>query len=297
MVLFTTIEHNLLMLYHLYNQALQTETGFILQEYQDWQASFNNAAPTRFYHILLLTTGNGKITYSFNEYSFEAPCIIFSAAYQPFTFSSTASLNGVVLQFATDFFCIDHNHSEVGCQGLLFNNVYDSPYVALTPTILSELSGLIGNIKTEFETQEKPDPELVSTYLKLMLKIAVREKKKQLNIEELNNIRADKPLLTELKLAIEQHYKSEKSPSYYADKLNISSKALGKLVKEQFGRTLTDMIQERVVYEAKHQLFTTKKPVKEIADLLGYDDPYYFSRLFKNVTTISPEKYRQTIHY
>lgn len=285
------------MLYHLYNQALHTETDFILQEYPEWQITAEGSSPNRLYHILLLTSGKGSIHYSFNEYRFEGPCIIFSSAYQSFNLSAAAPLDGIVLQFATDFFCIDHNHSEVGCQGLLFNNVYDIPFVPLTSVILTELLEIIGNIKKEFNTQEKPDAELISTYLKLMLKIAVREKKKQLNIEELNKTVEDKPLLTKLKLAIEQHYKSEKSPSYYADQLNISSKALGKLVKEQFGRTLTDMIQERVVYEAKHQLFTTKKSIKEIASLLGYDDPYYFSRLFKNVTTISPEKYRQTIHY
>lgn len=285
------------MLYHLLNKALHTETDFILQEYPEWQVSTLASSPNRLYHILLLKSGKGSMHYSFNEYQFEGPCIIFSSAYQSFTLSGVTPLDGVILQFATDFFCIDHNHSEVGCQGLLFNNVYDSPLVSLTLAILTELLEIIGNIKKEFNTQEKPDAELISTYLKLMLKIAVREKKKQINIEELNKAVEDKPLLTKLKLAIEQHYKTEKSPSYYADKLNISSKALGKLVKEQFGRTLTDMIQERVVYEAKHQLFTTKKSVKEIASLLGYDDPYYFSRLFKNVTTISPEKYRQTIHY
>lgn len=285
------------MQYHLYNQTLEMETDFLLQEYSQWHESTDEASVTRLYHVLLLTSGVGEINYAFNKHAFTGPCILFVAAYQPLTISPITPLNGVVIQFATDFFCIDHNHSEVGCQGLLFNNAYDSPHVALTDHIATELLGLVDKMRAEFNTQEKADAELVSTYLKLMLKIAVREKKNQLDVEELTDTKFDKPLLTKLKLAIEQHYKLQKSPSYYAEMLNISSKALGKLVKERFNRTLTEMIQERVIYEAKHQLFTTTKSVKEIADYLGYEDPYYFSRLFKNVTTISPEKYRQTIHY
>lgn len=285
------------MQYHIYNQTLQTETDFIIQEFNQWQENTVEVSVTRLYHVLLITAGAGEVHSTFNKYPFTGPCVLFVAAYQPLTISPITPISGVVIQFATDFFCIDHNHSEVGCQGLLFNNAYDNPHVALTSNIVNELLALLDKMKTEFNSQENPDAELISTYLKLMLKIAVREKKSQLNVEELNNTKSDKPLLTKLKLAIEQHYRLQKSPSYYAEMLNISSKALGKLVKERFDRTLTDMIQERVVYEAKHQLFTTTKSVKEIADYLGYEDPYYFSRLFKNVTSISPEKYRQTIHY
>ncbi|WP_348620766.1 helix-turn-helix domain-containing protein [Pedobacter lusitanus] len=41
-------------------------------------------------------------------------------------------------------------------------------------------------------------------------------------------------------------------------------------------------------------LYTKSITIKEIAFSLGYDDPYYFSRLFKKMMGISPEQYRQT---
>jgi YesN/AraC family two-component response regulator len=39
-------------------------------------------------------------------------------------------------------------------------------------------------------------------------------------------------------------------------------------------------------------LDTTNQPVKQIAASLGYDDPFYFSRVFKAVNEASPTEYR-----
>lgn len=268
-----------------------------MQNYAQWQATAPSTTANRTYHIFLLAKGSGKFMYEFNTHLFKAPCALFFAAYQPFKIQADEETAGTVIQFATDFFCIDHHHSEVSCQGLLFNNVYESPMIEVQGSIDTELTDVVRKIELEFEQQEQADAELVSTYIKVFLKIAVRAKKQQLSTLAIQQNLTDKPMLTRLRTLIELHYRETKSPSDYADKLNISTKALGKLVKENFGRTLTDMIQERVVYEAKHQLFTTDKSIKEIADYLGYEDPYYFSRLFKNVTSVSPEKYRQTIYY
>ncbi|MES2690969.1 MAG: AraC family transcriptional regulator [Bacteroidota bacterium] len=285
------------MIYRISNQRLQSEIDFLLSDLATWQSNAHDAAGIRMYQVILLSSGNGELVYGVNRHRFSASCVLFVPAYQPFKINATETLTGSVIQFATDFFCIDHNHSEVGCQGLLFNNVYDSPYIRLNAGIEKELNELLGKITTEFNSQSKPDPELISTYIKLLLKISVREKKIQLNVDETSRSGTGKPLLLQLKLLIEQHFKTIKSPSAYASMLNISVKALGKLVKEHYGRTLTEMIQEKVIYEAKHQLFTSQKSIKEIAVYLGYDDPLYFSRIFKNGTSVSPEKYRQTIYY
>jgi len=61
--------------------------------------------------------------------------------------------------------------------------------------------------------------------------------------------------------------------------------------------TLSDLITERIIVEAKRELYLTNKTVKEIAYELGYDDEYYFSRVFKAKTDISPQSYRETIGF
>ena len=57
------------------------------------------------------------------------------------------------------------------------------------------------------------------------------------------------------------------------------------------------MISERIMIEAKRELYLTNKPVKEIAYQLGYDDEYYFSRFFKINADVSPQLYRETVGF
>ncbi|MNW68056.1 Arabinose operon regulatory protein [compost metagenome] len=46
---------------------------------------------------------------------------------------------------------------------------------------------------------------------------------------------------------------------------------------------------------ARHLLDTTAAPVKAVADEIGYDDPYYFSRLFRRIHDVSPSEYRRRV--
>ena len=57
------------------------------------------------------------------------------------------------------------------------------------------------------------------------------------------------------------------------------------------------MIAERIVMEAKRDLYLTSKPVKAIAFELGFDDAYHFSRFFKNRVDVSPQTYRNKVGF
>ena len=72
---------------------------------------------------------------------------------------------------------------------------------------------------------------------------------------------------------------------------------MAKITKLHFNKTLTDLISERIIIEAKRELYLTNKAVKEIAFELGYEDEYYFSRFFKNNVDISPQVYRDTVGF
>ena len=79
--------------------------------------------------------------------------------------------------------------------------------------------------------------------------------------------------------------------------LHISPKTLAKLTKTHWNKTLTHLIAERIVIEAKRELYLTSKAVKEIAYELGFEDEYYFSRFFKTNADISPQLFRETVGY
>ena len=104
-------------------------------------------------------------------------------------------------------------------------------------------------------------------------------------------------VLQTLKSYIEQHFKTYHSPSDYAGLLNITPKALAKITKTHFNKTLSDLISERIIIEAKRELYLSNKSVKEIAYELGYEDEHYFSRFFKNNADVSPQLYRDTVGF
>jgi AraC-like DNA-binding protein len=104
-------------------------------------------------------------------------------------------------------------------------------------------------------------------------------------------------ILQKLKDAIEENFKTKHSPADYAEMLYITPKALAKITKNHFNKTLSSLINERIIIEAKRELYLTDKTVKEIAYELGYEDEYYFSRFFKVNADVSPQLYRDTVGY
>jgi AraC family transcriptional regulator of arabinose operon len=80
-----------------------------------------------------------------------------------------------------------------------------------------------------------------------------------------------------------------------AAKHHISMSTLRRHVRRSSGYPLHDYIHRLKMAEAKHLLLNTSLQVKEIAGMLHYSDPFYFSRLFKKYMGISPLLCRKNI--
>jgi len=91
---------------------------------------------------------------------------------------------------------------------------------------------------------------------------------------------------------LEQYFRMEKLPSFYADKLNITLKHLNRICNEILQKTATEVITDRVILEIKRMLIDKQLSINEIAFAVGYEDYSYFSRFFKKQTGISPTEFR-----
>jgi AraC family transcriptional activator of pobA len=129
--------------------------------------------------------------------------------------------------------------------------------------------------------------------LKILLVKATRLKREQHGLESDKTVVRLPPPLPELRELVEANYRRLHSPVDYAELLSTSPKTLGRLVKAHFGKTLTELIRERIINHAKWELLHTLRPVKEIAREVGYDDELYFSRLFRKATGRSPTEFRE----
>lgn len=82
-------------------------------------------------------------------------------------------------------------------------------------------------------------------------------------------------------------------PSFYAQKLNITTSHLNHCLNIATGLSVTHWLQDAMINEAKKQIYYTDNDIKEIAYTLGYDDHAYFSRLFKKLTGHTPLEFRK----
>ncbi len=95
---------------------------------------------------------------------------------------------------------------------------------------------------------------------------------------------------------IEEHFQHWHKVSEYADRLGYSSRTLNRLARQHTGLSAKQLIDERVILEAKRQLSHGDAPVSEIAEQLGFDDASNFSSYFRRQTRITPGTFRSQGH-
>ncbi|WP_026263396.1 helix-turn-helix domain-containing protein [Paenibacillus sanguinis] len=81
-------------------------------------------------------------------------------------------------------------------------------------------------------------------------------------------------------------------PEEIAARHHISVSTLRRIVHEYTGYPLNEFLHRLKAAEAKRILLNTELSVKEIGETLGYTDTFYFSRVFKRITGVSPRNYR-----
>jgi AraC family transcriptional regulator, transcriptional activator of pobA len=259
---------------------------------------FDHLQRNNYYSLIWVKEGRGKVRADFAEHTFEAGALFAFSPYQPFMLSMDGEMQGEAICFHPDFFCIHMHQKEVACNGVLFNNIYDPPFTLIDEAAKQKLALLTSQMREEMQNEALAQYELLVSYLKIFLITASRLKTEQQPQAQADMADLREPfILQNLKDAIEAHFRSKHSPSQYADLLHISPKQLAKIAKTHFQKTLTDLIAERIVIEAKRELYLTNKTVKEIGYELGYDDEYYFSRFFKANADVSPQLYRETLGF
>jgi AraC family transcriptional regulator, transcriptional activator of pobA len=105
--------------------------------------------------------------------------------------------------------------------------------------------------------------------------------------------RGDFELFSRFRAMVEQHYKDQWQVGQYADAVHVSPVRLNRLCLKVAGRTAFDIAQDRLLLEACRKLTYAPSPIASICYELGFQDPAYFSRLFKKRIGMTPKEFRQ----
>ena len=93
---------------------------------------------------------------------------------------------------------------------------------------------------------------------------------------------------------VNEHFRTENSVEFYADRLCITPNYLNKIVKQSLGQSTKEFIQSRRMEEARRLLSYTTLSINEIAEELHFETTSYFIRAFTLVEGITPLQYRKS---
>ncbi len=174
----------------------------------------------------------------------------------------------------------------------LIENPQNGHELLLTDVDIKFVEEVLVKINTEYNRPNEWQQRMLGAHLTVLLIYLSRLYTEQ--FKETNTF-ADKFLLKNFQAKIEECFRESHEVSDYASMLHVSAGYLSEVVKLQSGRPAIKHIHERLVLEARRQLFHTDNALKEITFDLGFSDSSYFSRFFKRETGVTPAEYRVTI--
>jgi AraC family transcriptional activator of pobA len=152
--------------------------------------------------------------------------------------------------------------------------------------------------KMEREYHDNPDEfskSIILSHLDSILKYAQRFYKRQfIDRKPLSGVTVTKfnGCLREYFEKSDAEEKGLPTVNYMAAQLSLSPKYLSDLLKQETGKTALELIHLYVISEAKNMLVAGDRSIAEIAYQLGFENPPYFSRLFKKEVGMSPKEFK-----
>lgn len=200
----------------------------------------------------------------------------------------------IVYQFNSEFYCIKDHDQEVSCVGILFFGNTNIPIIHLDEIEQFKYETLHDVFIDELETEDNIQAEMLRMLMaRFIIKSTRLLKAKEGITESPKSSKVD--LLREFNFLVEQHFKTEHSVAFYAEKLFKSPKTLSNNFAK-LNRSPLQIIHSRIVLETQRQLVYTDKTAKEIAYDIGFEDASHLSRLFKKSTSISPSDYKKRLN-
>lgn len=221
------------------------------------------------------------------EYTFNAKQIVCLTEFHKVDVKKISKLK--LLRFNRPFYCIVDHDVEVGCKGILFFGASDLPVLTVPDDELDKLETVWKMFLLEMESKDNLQQSMLQMMLQRVLILLTRIYRQQQPVTD----RATVDIIREFNFLVEKHYKTLHTVADYAALLHKSPKTIANIFVKWGEKTPLQFIQERKMLEARRLLSYTDKPVKEIADELGFIDIQTFSRFFKKQQGVAPSEFRE----
>jgi len=243
-----------------------------------------------FYLIFWFKTGTPVHTVDFHPIAPPPDSFLFVRKDAVQFFDQQNKFQSSTVLFTDTFFCENESDHRFLQSSPLFNDFTGNQGPQLV-TLTNELRDVWHNMQAEEAHQaDLFHSALLRKYLHTFMLLAEREHLKQDKNPKMQG--ANFELFLGFKNLLEEHFRIEKGISFYTEKLFISPKVLTNITQLMLGKTPKQLIDERVVLEAKRLLVHSYNPIKTIGLYLGFDEPTNFNKFFKKHLGQTPAAFR-----
>jgi len=249
----------------------------------DTEPKFDNYQRYDFFQIIWFTKVGGNVIYmlDFKEYQLQENQIVLIFPGQIDSLDIRHK-EGFLIAIHSDIFFNISQHINSDYLNGYYSNVFVSPDPK-TKKILEQINYLI------LEEYEKDNRLiLMENYLGAFL----------FHISALQKVAAEQsnydPTVADIMKLIDHNFIHQHTTSFYAAKMGMTIKRINEVCIKGTGKTIKQHIQERLILEIKKEIRLNKKSLKEIAFNLGFNEPGYFTRFFKQHTALTPTEFKNS---
>lgn len=272
-------------------QFLQNNAGRFsvrqLQQVLDGKDLVHDLHKHDFYFILTVLEGKGVHEIDFIQYPVHNNSVFILRPGQVHRLELKAGSVGFLMEFDLSFYQPKNTITEHRWKKASSKN-----YCEVEAARFRKLYDHLSDIFDEYSLKQEGYVEAIKANLDLFFIDYIRQSRTPDSITK-TEYGYKQERFEELIRLMETNILRMKNVSEYAGLLNLSSYQLNSITKAAVGKTVSDLINEQIILEAKRNLLTTTEQVKEIADHLGFEDPSYFIRFFKKHTGFSPDAFRK----
>jgi len=251
---------------------------------------------TNFYHIFLFEISHPVHFVDFEPIQIKPFSLLFIHKDRVHRFDKSLDYEGYVLIFTDDFYCNSESDKKFLKTSILFNPIFEETILEIGQENFNQFHKVFQDIDDELRLpKEKAIPTILKNLLHNLLLKAEREITNPGFWEQRRGADLDYAFL--FMDLVELKFIKQKNVVEYARQIFISEKRLGQATSKVFGKSPKEIINERVLLEAKRLLGHSNLSIKEIGRELGFEDPAYFVRYFKKRTANTPVEFRERAYH
>jgi AraC family transcriptional activator of pobA len=242
-----------------------------------------------FYCILWILEGTPTHVVDFVPVPIQPGTYLFVGTGRVQVFDPVNRFKAKVLLFTDEFFRTDALAGRFLSRTPLFNT-FDSTkqFMLRASPQLVELWSLLE--REEKATGDRFKPLLLKNHLENFLLQSEREA--GIDGQKDNRTGNQEEIFYSFKELIEEHFRDQKPVAFYLEKLRLSKKVLARTIEKLSGQTPKQLLDDRLLLEAKRLLIYDGDSGKTIGYSLGFSEPTNFIKYFKKHTGKTPLAFR-----